>query len=61
MKTAPYNINSNNLRTLESLKTDLDRYKSLGSDPKVAKQCNNVIDDVYFDIKLDQVRPGKKK
>ena len=54
-KNQPYS------RTLESLKSDLDRFNVLGADPKVAKQCNNAIDDVFFDIQLDQVKPGKRK
>ena len=54
---APHNVNISNSRSLESLKTDLDRFNSLGADPKIAKQCNNVIDDIFFDIELDQVIP----
>lgn len=43
------------LRTLESLQNDLEQFKSLGSDIKLAKQCNNVIDDRMLNVPIDQV------
>ena len=43
------------LRTLESLGQQLQKYKENGNNPKNAKNCFNVIDDVHFDIPLEQV------
>ena len=44
------------LRSLETMKDDLKRFKEDGSNPKHAKHFNNVIDDIYFDIPLEQVK-----
>ena len=56
MKTKPYNVNASNIRTLESLKVNLEKYNNeMQADPKFAKECNNVIDDVFFDIDLSRV------
>ena len=43
------------LRTLESLGQQLQKYKENGNNPKNTKNCFNVIDDVHFDIALEQV------
>ena len=43
-------------RSLSSLKENYEKFKNqYGSDPKMAKCCNNVIDDLYFNIPLNQV------
>ena len=41
--------------TLHSLETDLATSREAGGNLKHAKQYNNVIDDVYFNISIDQV------
>ena len=38
------------------MKDDLKRFKEDGSNPKHAKHFNNVIDGIYFDIPLEQVK-----
>ena len=42
-------------RTLSSIKGDYERFCANGSNIKRAKQFNNVIDALFFDIDLDQV------
>ena len=42
-------------RTLYSLETDLAAFREAGGNLKHAKQYNNVIDDVYFNISIDHV------
>ena len=43
-------------RTLESLANDLHAFRTDGNgDLKKAKNYNNVIDDYYFNIPIDQV------
>ena len=44
------------LHSLETMKDDLKRFKENGSNPKHAKHFNNMIDDIYFDIPLEQVK-----
>ena len=43
------------LRSLANIRDDLERFDKCGKDPKMAKLCNNVIADAFFDIPLDQV------
>ena len=42
-------------RTLESLRKDLQAFIAAGNDIKNAKDFNNVIDEVIFNVELDQV------
>ena len=42
-------------RTLHSLETDLAAFREAGGNLKHAKQYNSVIDDVYFNISIDQL------
>ena len=44
------------MRTLEKLKEHLASFKEAGEDPKDAKHCYNVIDEIHFNISLDQVQ-----
>ena len=45
-----------NKRTLESIKKDLELFKEkFGGNLKHAKEANNIIDDIYFPIPIDQV------
>ena len=44
------------LRTLESLQEDFDRFTAAGADHTKAKLYNNVISTPFFDVPLDQVR-----
>ena len=48
-------------RSLETLKRDLKKFidKFFGN-TKFAKEANNVIDDIYFDIPLNQVYNKEK-
>ena len=46
---------SNNLRTLQSLKNYLERFEEFDKAPIKAKECNYVIDQIFFDIPLDRV------
>nr|XP_047129350.1 uncharacterized protein LOC124809337 [Hydra vulgaris] len=43
------------LRTLESLKSDFERFKNDGGNNKNAKKFNNVIDEPLFDIPIEQI------
>nr|XP_047124046.1 uncharacterized protein LOC124806864 [Hydra vulgaris] len=43
-----------NLRTLQTLKSDYERFKNNGGNIKNAKKFNNVIDEPLFDIPIDQ-------
>ena len=43
------------LRTLESMREHLQNFKEAGGDPKNAKHFFNVIDEIHFNISLDQV------
>ena len=43
-------------RTLQSMMGDLEKFRNkYKSNPGKAKEANNVIDEPYFDIPLDQV------
>lgn len=44
------------IRTLESLKGDLDQFEASGGNIKNAKNFNNTIDNVMFNVPLDQVK-----
>ena len=44
------------LRTLSNLKQHFTDFQASGSDPNQAKNCFNVIDEIHFDIPLDQVK-----
>lgn len=43
-------------RTLQNMKEDLEKYEQYEQNPKMAKYCNNVIADTFFNIPLEQVR-----
>ena len=43
------------MRTLETLKSDYERFKKDGGNIKRAKNFNNVIDEPLFDIPIEQV------
>ncbi len=57
MKIAPEDrAETTVMRTLESMKKDLEKFrKEYKGNIKHAKKANNVIDEPYFDIALDQV------
>lgn len=46
-------------RTLDTLQSDLQRFRSAGPNLKVAKEYNNVIGSVLFSVPLDQVNKRK--
>ena len=43
-------------RSIATLKQDLVRFEEAGKAPGKAKECNNVIDSVFFEIPLERVR-----
>ena len=57
MRIDPENrINELVLRSLESMKRDLEKFQiQLKGNVKNAKLANNVIDEPYYNISLDQV------
>ena len=57
MRIDPENrINELVLRSLESMKHDLEKFQiQLKGNVKNAKLANNVIDEPYYNISLDQV------
>ena len=47
--------NASSPRTLESLKSDLQKFRNNGGNIKDAKLYNNVIDETMFDVPINQV------
>jgi len=55
MQLMPNDREASSKRTLATLKTNLEDFRAAGNDIKYAKLFNNVIDDVMFNVELDQV------
>ena len=55
MQLAPVDRPKISNRSLESLKSDLEKFREDGANIKRAKFYNNVIDDPMFNVPLDQV------
>ena len=58
MKTDPSSRGKSQLRTLDSMKRNLDNFEEAGKNIKNAKLFKNVIAEPIFKIPLDQVRPA---